>query len=299
MSAQDSDIIALLRAAAAARQQSHRAEERRLIAEALAIDPRQPQALNMMGMFLLAEGEAENAAAHFERAAAIDAKEPALRMNAATAYRTLGDDRRELISLNKALDLDRIHFMALLRRAELHERRLENGSALSDWQAVLSLAENMKDLPPALADRLHVARGFVDRESAAFAAAIDRGLHTQLDTLSPTARRRMTATVDRALGRRRVFVNECAGLHVPFLPADEYFDRHHFPWMADLEARTPAIRAELKRLIETQVGARPYVHAQPGVATNKWSALAGSLDWTAMFLWEYGSRNEAVCALCP
>jgi aspartyl/asparaginyl beta-hydroxylase (cupin superfamily) len=36
-----------------------------------------------------------------------------------------------------------------------------------------------------------------------------------------------------------------------------------------------------------------------GTPQNKWSPLDGSLDWSACFLWEYGVRNEAICALCP
>ena len=44
---------------------------------------------------------------------------------------------------------------------------------------------------------------------------------------------------------------------------------------------------------------RPYVRQDAGTPENKWTALDGSLDWGAMFLWEYGVRNEAVCAACP
>ena len=37
----------------------------------------------------------------------------------------------------------------------------------------------------------------------------------------------------------------------------------------------------------------------PGTPQSKWTPLDNSLDWSAMFLWEYGVRNEEVCALCP
>ena len=37
----------------------------------------------------------------------------------------------------------------------------------------------------------------------------------------------------------------------------------------------------------------------PARPKNKWTALDHSLDWSACFLWEYGERNEPVCALCP
>ena len=44
---------------------------------------------------------------------------------------------------------------------------------------------------------------------------------------------------------------------------------------------------------------RPYVRQEKGTPQNKWSLLDQSLDWSACFLWEYGERNDAVCALCP
>jgi aspartyl/asparaginyl beta-hydroxylase (cupin superfamily) len=70
--------------------------------------------------------------------------------------------------------------------------------------------------------------------------------------------------------------------------------------MAELEAKTDAIRAEFLGLIEQQGGnVRPYVRQDPGTPENKWTALDGSLDWGAAFLWEYGVRNEAVCNACP
>ncbi len=52
------------------------------------------------------------------------------------------------------------------------------------------------------------------------------------------------------LGRRTIYANQCeGGLHYPFLPADEFFDREHFPWFEQLEAATPDILEELSALL--------------------------------------------------
>ncbi len=294
------DVSHLLREAAEARQQGDRAAELRLIDAALAIDAGNPQALNMRGMHALAHGQNSDAVRYFERAAASDPLEPALWMNAASAYRAMSDDAGELASLNRVLDCNQTHFMALLRKAELHERRGENVQAAQIWEGALVVASGMPDLPLALLDRLDEARAFVAAQSKAFAAAVDLGFAGQLDDLSASEHRRVQACIDKMVGRRpKVYANQCAGMHFPFLPADEYFDRDHFPWVAALEAKTPVIRAELEALIASRLSARPYVHAQPGVPDNPWTPLAGSLDWSAIFLWEYGERIEDVCALCP
>ena len=70
--------------------------------------------------------------------------------------------------------------------------------------------------------------------------------------------------------------------------------------MAALEAQTGAIRAEFLTLIESH-GAqlRPYVRQEPGTPKNKWTPLSQSLDWGAIFLWEYGVANDAVLRSCP
>ena len=43
----------------------------------------------------------------------------------------------------------------------------------------------------------------------------------------------------------------------------------------------------------------PMSGRESGTPENKWSPLNHSLDWGACFLWEYGVRNDAVCAACP
>ena len=293
------DVSRLLREAAEARQQGDRAAELRAIDAAIAVDPTNPQALNMRGMYALSAREHVVAAQYFDLAAAADPDEPALCMNAATAYRAMQDDAGELASLEAALNRDQMHFMALLRRAELHERRGENALAVKYWEGVLTMSAGMADLPSALLDRLGDARSFLASRMSDFAAAIDGGFAGKLDDLAPRDRRRVQACIDKMLGRRTVYANQCAGLHYPFLPADEFFDREHFPWLAALEAKTPVIRAELEQLIASRRGARPYVHPQPGMPDNPWRGLAGSFDWSAIFLWEYGVPAEDICAACP
>jgi aspartyl/asparaginyl beta-hydroxylase (cupin superfamily) len=112
--------------------------------------------------------------------------------------------------------------------------------------------------------------------------------------------RRFDACMDTMLGRRRIYVNECSGLHYPFLPADEFFERAQFPWMAEAEAATPAIRAEFEALLAGDPAAiRPYVRQEKGTPQNRWSALDHRLDWGACFLWEYGVPNPPVLDRCP
>lgn len=251
----------LARAAAAGRA-GRANEERAILDQAVAQHPDSPHAHNARGMRALADAAAERAA------------------------------------LEAALDIDRVHFVAHLRLAELHERLGNAALAAQHWSGVVQLVDNAGDVPPAAKEAAARGRAFLANHNAAYAVELDGALGHTIG--AGEADRRFRACVDHMLGRRKVYQNDCAGVYFPFLPADEFFERRWFPWFEALEAQTPAIRQEALALLASGNEAiRPYVRQDRGTPTNKWTPLDGSLDWGACFLWEYGVRNDAVCALCP
>lgn len=289
-----------LQQAAEARRTGRNDDAQAALTHILALQPGEPQALNMLGMMALESGDFHAACTHFLGATQSDAGEPALWMNVAAAQRGLGDSEGERAALHRAIDIDQRNFMAQMRLAQLQQRLGEAQSAADSWSKVLALSSGMGDLPPQLVDTLAEARGFVTNHQSRLASFVEDGVAPLLADADARSQRRFEACLDHEFGRRPLYQNHCSGLHYPFLPADEYFDRGHFPWMAQLEAKTDAIRAEFLGLIEQQGGnVRPYVQQDPGTPENKWTALDGSLDWGAAFLWEYGVRNEAVCDACP
>lgn len=275
-------------------------EAARLCRQVLASAGDHPLALNILGRQALANAAPGDAAALFRRAIAADPVAPELHMNLATAMRERGDDAGERAALEGALAIDQRHFMALVRLAELFERRGENDRAAERWSGVLAMAVLIEERTPAIDAMLAHAHVFVARQQAAFAEAVDTGLAKLRDIIAPADRRRVDGCIDHLLGRRQIYTNICSGLHVPFLPADEFFDRAHFPWLAQIEAQTGVIRAELEALLAADSpGIQPYVAMEPGTPENKWSALDNRLDWGAFHLWKNGVRDDAACARCP
>jgi len=294
------EAIRALQAAQLARQNGDRDEEQRQLELAHAAGPDAPQVLNALGLAALARNAGRDAAGWFEKAAAADPSAPELLLNAAKAWRIVGDDAGERKCLDAALASDQTLFMAWLRKAELHERLGERGPAQKAWSAVLSLGQTMPQLPTELQGTLAHAARFIAGYNKALQDAVDAELASELSVLAAADRRRVEASIDATLGRRRLYTNHCAGMHFAFLPADEFFDKALFPFLADIEAKTSVIRGELEALFaDGSPGFRPYVEMEPGTPRNLWSDLDGSLDWGAFFLWEYGVRNEANCARCP
>ena len=286
--------------AAQAQQQGRRADMEREAEAALRLRPDHPIAHNILGMEALARSDFAAAKRHFEAATSADPKATALWLNLAKAHRETGDDEGERAALHSALETDQRNLNALIRLAQLHERRGELGEATPRWAGVATLAAEYVNPAPELKAIFDHARAFMAQRTEQLADALEAGLRADLDTASERDRRRLSAAMDVMLGRRRVYSNECFGMHYPFLPADEFFDREHFPWLGELEAKTDVIRAELVELLESgDTGLSPYVAMPPGTPQNKWTELNNNRAWSALHLWKDGQRVDEACARAP
>jgi aspartate beta-hydroxylase len=254
---------------------------------------------NSEGMAAIQAGDSAAAIAAFERATAADPTAGPLWRNLAHAYRLGGDDAAEEAALNRALSLDRLDFTAHLRMAQLLQRRSEETRALIAWGGVEQLAAGLPQISPSIEEELLHGSTYCNGLRAKLGEATEI-IGRPNSNRDETENRRIRAFVDTALGKRQTYQNQCQGAYYPFLPPDEFFDRRHFPWFEQLEAGTTAIKQELADLLSAPGELlRPYVRLDEGSPENPWSALDGSLDWSACFLWEYGEPNEAVIARCP
>jgi aspartate beta-hydroxylase len=283
-----------------AQQQGRRAEALGDLEAALGLQPEHPVAHNMLGLDALSRNDAATARKHFEAATRADPAAAALWMNLAKASRLLADDAAERAALESALETDQRHLLALIRLAELHERRAEIADATMRWAAVAALANEHANPPAELRTIFDHARAFVAQRSQKLANALDADLAPALKEASARDQRRANAAVQMMLGRRQIYTNVCHGMHYPFLPADEYFDREHFPWLEELEAETDVIRAEVTALLASDdPGLSPYVTMPPGTPANVWTDLNNSPAWSALHLWKDGQRIDGACAKAP
>lgn len=289
----------LLQQAEEARRRGDDPLAERLWRQALEQDPDSAVALNGLGMQALARND-PSAEALFARATQADPGAAPLWMNLATARRLRGDLEGERLALEGALATDQRHLMANIRMAELHERLGEINSAAFRWSGVVEILQKAPDRNPALEQMLEHARTRLAGGVAKFAGEVEGGLADLRTEVPAVERRRFDTCIDAMLGRRTIYRHQPHGLHFPFLPADEFFPREHFPWMPAVEAAAPAIRRELEALLAApDHGFSPYVEMAPGSPVNEWTPLDRSDDWNALYLWKYGERREAACARCP
>jgi aspartyl/asparaginyl beta-hydroxylase (cupin superfamily) len=255
---------------------------------------------NILGIEAVALQDIAKARRHFEAAAHAEPTSATLWLNLARAHNIAGDEEAEAAAIESALATDQLNLTALIQSAQLHERRSELGKAATRWAAVAALSGQHVSPSLELRSIFDHARSFVAERARQLADALAIDLENDLEAASPRDRRRLSAAMDHMLGRREIYANHCHGMHYPFLPADEFFDREHFPWFVDLEAQTDAIRAELTALLASdQPGLSPYVSMPPGTPRNVWTELDNSAAWSALHLWKDGERIDSACALAP
>lgn len=262
--------------------------------------PASAQQANAEGMAAMSAGNYTAAAIAFSRAAMADPGALPLWSNLAHAHRLADNTAGERAALDSALAIDRVDFGAQLRMAQLLQRIGEETAAFIAWAGVQQLAARLPIVAPQVKRELEAGRLYCEELQTRLYARVDQALAPSSVDWGQAEERRIRAFVGSAMGLRRVFHNQCAGVFYPFLPEDEYFDRLHFPWLDQLEMHHGAIKQELQALLEEPGDAlRPYVKMEEGTPQNDWSKLDGSLDWGACFLWEYGVPNAPVIDRCP
>jgi len=266
----------------------------------LELDAGEPTARNYLGADAMRRGDPRSAASHFEIASRREPEQPAHWVNLATAHRAIGDAASERAALEKILEIDQRDLLALIRLAELHERQGEAAEAEGRWKAVISLSKGVPNPSPEFTLLVDHARSYVQARRQKLGEEIGEVLAGDFSRATARDKRRMQVAADAWLGRREIFANHCEGLHYPFLPADEFFDREHFGWLGQLEAATETIAAELEAILgDPEPGLTPYISLPRGVPESKWSGLDKSLDWGAFHLWKEGERFEEACARAP
>jgi aspartate beta-hydroxylase len=225
-------------------------------------------------------------------------RDPEVKLQRALALRVSGDLRGAVAALDEALDLDPYHHLALLSKASLVERLSGARAAAALYRSALKLTPT--DPPPALRPMIAHAREVVARTDAALEAHLRERVAAVDAPVSDAARRRFEEGVAIAAGRTRAYVQEPLLLHYPRLPAIPFYDRSLFPWLAELEAQTETIRAELEGAMRAAHDEfAPYIAFPKGAPVNQWGELNHSRRWSSLFLWRDGTRQDRACALCP
>ena len=275
-------------------------EAMRIWEQVRVLAPDHPQALFHLGRYMLFRKEPARAQKLLEQAANADPGAPAIALQLSYAFRVLGDDAQEMAAITRALVADPYFFPAHLAKGMLVERTGSVREAAKIYKNALGLAPPEDEIAPDLREPLHHARQLVEESAAALEKHLEARLADVRARHGGASFERFEECRDIALGIKKSYTQQPTMLLFPRLPAIQFYDDSNFPWLAELESQTGAIREELLSAMQSKAeGFRPYVTRPAGAPLDKWKDLNHSPRWSAYFFWKDGVRFDEACARCP
>jgi aspartate beta-hydroxylase len=301
LSANDEALIkGLIQQAERAQAAGQREEASRLLARAEAAAPGHPLVLNALAIDQLQAGNVSRARQLLEAATRVEPRNPSLWLNLATALRALDAVEAEDEALRNVLKLEPRNLLALLRQAEQLERRGKQRAAARAFQSALQTIPPNARLPTVLRDSVTHAIECVRRNDAALSECIETSVRAVREHHGTEQLERADHGLAAFLGARRIYNPQPTFLHIPKLPAYEFYAREQFAWLAEFEAATAEIRAECERALrEDAEGVVPYIDYPDELPVDQWAELNRSRRWSAFFLWRDGVRVDAHADRCP
>lgn len=290
----------LVRQAEQALSAGDRSQADSLLARVRAIAPEHPAVLNAAALHELQQGNAAAARSLLERAVAHEDANARHWMNLAGTLRRLGLADEEMKALERVLAIEPRHSLALLQKASLLEWQGKNKAAAKVFHNALQTIPPGTQVPASIRALVQRAVEAVHANDAALGTFLNDQLRETRLRHGSEDHGRFDHCIDSLLGKRRIFTPQPSFLHFPKLPAWEFYPRADFPWLSELEAATPAIRAEFERVFAEDAGRlEPYIAYPQGVPLDQWAELNHSRRWSVFYLWRDGKPLDEHLECCP
>ncbi len=274
-----------------------------LYQQILSLDPAHLEALRFIGRTSLQQHNYAKAASHFELAIKQQPNHDGMLFNTAMAYYGLKNLPEALVKLERCLQLNPGHLLALLYKGVVQEQLAQTTAAVTTFFHAIKLADSV-------ADEMLMAetRKLLTHASRAVRQSLDIELTA---ALQPICDRYGADSIARIRISADIFVGKVEAdnlhprwnpklLYIPGLNPMPFFEREMFPWLAPLEAATSIIRDELMQVLANHSGFAPYVDLEPGTQeANVWQALNRNDAWSSFHFYRHGSEVEDNCRRCP
>jgi aspartyl/asparaginyl beta-hydroxylase (cupin superfamily) len=263
-------------------------------------DPQHPRALFSLGVHALKRGDGVAAHDLLTAARTLLPRDLLVLMTLCAACQHLGNAEGEREAIEAALAVDAYFLPALLAKGSWLERFGRRASAAATFANALTVAPAEAQWPPHLRAQLAHAREIAAAHAEDLNTFLMRSIGERLATLPPSSAPRWREAASILAGKTKPYHAVVNQLCVPRLPAVPFFERELFPFLAELEAKTDVIRAELEAaLAANRDEFVPYIQYAPGQPVNQWAELNHSLRWSTLHLWRGGKRVEENLARCP
>jgi aspartyl/asparaginyl beta-hydroxylase (cupin superfamily) len=245
----------------------------------------------------LRKGDAGAARELFGRALAAGSADPMALVGMAHACRATGDAQGASAAVDRLLAADPRNLRGLILKGDLLAEAGEARSASSYYVAAVRSAPPLEQLPADLAADVRRAAATCERYATQYQTYIlDQMAAKGFD--AQRSSRRFAQSLDIILGKKRIYLQEPKYYYFPGLPQIQFYERDAFPWLAELEAATDDIRAELLGVMNEPDAFAPYVQGRSNRPRKEEAGMLNNPAWSAFYLWKDGApvpENEARC----
>lgn len=290
-------------------RQGHIAQAEAAYREVLAADSGNAEALNFVGMCALARGEFAEAERMLQLASEREPEQPEIWKTLGLVHMGAGRAAEAAAAFDHALHLDPEHFVARLHRGAAMERMGRTYDAVACYFGAIVAAQNRglwlsDDTTPS---------GLRPVVKHAMRSVNANRRNLLLELLAPLRQRHGTESLRRVEQGLAIYLGDAPAnypeprqrpkfFYVPGLRTQPYFERELFPWHAELEKHTEAIRAELLGILSEDVGMEPFLGTNDNELLGQQKLLAGNrgpAEWNAFFFHRHGEVFEQNARRCP
>ncbi|GAB5488243.1 MAG: hypothetical protein Pars2KO_18130 [Parasphingorhabdus sp.] len=195
------------------------------------------------------------------------------------------------MSRNKR-DLPALLGMGAIKAAEGDDRAANAfyKAALNTANAGVGFADNLRPKLQQAQEFLASAQG---RFEAYLMQQLDQAGVGGEDTPLPVRQ-----SLDLLMGRKEISYQNPSMFYYPGLPQREFYERHEFSWLTEIEAAIPDMRDELQGVINETNQFNPYVESDPNRPRPN-NPLLGNSDWGAYYFWKSGEPQTDHLEKCP
>lgn len=221
---------------------------------------------------------------------------PQLIARARQALQAGGTPQIAVDALNEALKQAPRDIGLILYLGDAHHAAGQKTEAGHAYGIGLKLAQQVN--PASIPDGIRHALQRAEARRAEYSAAYESFLRGRLP--SGAIEPRFDQALDILLGRREIFVQQPTKFYFPGLPQIQFYDTALFDWASELEAKTDQIRDELMAVMRETDAFAPYLPEEDISRPHlRSTALQGSLDWAAFYIWQDGQYVEENARRCP
>jgi len=247
------------------------------------------------GVVALQRGDFQTAKQAFAAVTGSGAGSPQAWLFYAQACEGLDDRVTGLAALDQVLASDAANPFALLMKGDIFAREGDDRASVSFYRMGLRRAAELTEFPGDLPERVQRAQAAVAAAETRFESQLEQALSEHGIEAVP---RRFAEALAIASGKQPLYLQQPTSFYFPGLPQQAWYPRDSFPWVAELEAAAPLMRAEIEGVLASEQGLEPYVQEEAKRASRGHSLL-NDARWSAFHLYRNGERVEENAERCP